>query len=65
MSDKSKSEFGHFTFPTSRHPIPSTQVSTYCGDELLHAVGRHTVEVCEVELQVDLVVEHVLAQWAA
>lgn len=38
---------------------------TYCGNELIDTVRRHTVEVREVELQVDLVVEHVLAQWAA
>ena len=37
----------------------------YRHDELLHAVGRHAVEVGEVQLEVDLVVEHVLAQGAA
>lgn len=34
---------------------------TYCGNELIYTVRSHAVEVCEVELQVDLVVEHVLA----
>lgn len=34
---------------------------TYCGNKLIHTVRSHTVEVCEVELKVDLVVEHVLA----
>lgn len=37
----------------------------YRHNELLHAVRRHTVEVGEVQLQVDLVVEHVLAQGTA
>lgn len=38
---------------------------THGGYELVHAVGGHAVEVREVELQVDLVVEHVLAQRAS
>lgn len=38
---------------------------TYCGNELVDTVGGHAVEVREVELQVDLVVEHVLAQRAS
>lgn len=37
------------------------QNKTYCGNKLIHTVRRHTVEVCKVELQVDLIVEHVLA----
>lgn len=37
----------------------------YRHNEFLHAVRRHTVEVGEVQLEVDLVVEHVLAQGAA
>ena len=37
----------------------------YRGDELVDTVGCHAVEVREVELQVDLVVEHVLAERAA
>lgn len=37
----------------------------YRHDELLHAVRCHAVEVGEVQLEVDLVVEHVLAQGAA
>lgn len=37
----------------------------YRHNELLHAVGCHAVEVGEVQLEVDLVVEHVLAQGAA
>lgn len=40
---------------------PITQHRTYCGNKLVNTVRSHTVEVCEVELQVDLVVEHVLA----
>lgn len=36
----------------------------YRHNELLHAVGGHTVEVGEVQLEMDLVVEHVLAQGA-
>lgn len=38
---------------------------SYRHNELLHAVGGHAVQMCEVQLQVDLVVEHVLAQRAA
>lgn len=38
---------------------------THSGDEFVHAVGRHAVQVRQVELQVDLVVEHVLAQRTA
>lgn len=38
-----------------------TQHRTYCGNKLINTVRSYTVEVCEVELQVDLVVEHVLA----
>lgn len=38
---------------------------THSSNELVHAVGGHAVEVREVELQVDLVVEHVLAQRAS
>lgn len=38
---------------------------TYSGNQLVDAVGCHAVEVGEVKLQVDLVVEHVLAQRAA
>lgn len=34
---------------------------TYCSNKLVHTIRSHTMEVCEVELQVDLVVEHVLA----
>ena len=45
------------TFPTTKY----TQNKTYCGDKLINAVRRYTVQVCEVELQMDLVVEHVLA----
>lgn len=41
-----------------------TEYRTHCGNELINAVGCHAVEMCEVKLQVDLVVEHVLAQWA-
>lgn len=37
------------------------QNRTYCGNKLINTVRRNTVKVCEVELQVDLVVEHVLA----
>lgn len=38
---------------------------THRHDELLNAVRGHTVQVSEVQLQVDLVVEHVLAERAA
>lgn len=41
------------------------QHKTYCGNEFVDTVGGHAVEVREVELQVDLVVEHVLAQRAS
>lgn len=40
-------------------------VSTYCENELLHTVGGHAVEVGEMQLQVNLVAQDVLAQWAA
>lgn len=39
--------------------------ATYCENQLLHAVGGHAVEVGEMQLQVDLVAQDVLAQWAA
>lgn len=39
--------------------------ATYRHDELLHTVRGHAVQVGEVQLQVDLVVEHVLAERAA
>lgn len=39
--------------------------ATHRHDELLDAVGRHAVQVGEVQLQMDLVVEHVLAERAA
>lgn len=34
---------------------------TYCGNQLFDTVRSHTVEMSEVKLQVDFVVEHVLA----
>lgn len=40
-------------------------VSTYCENQLLHTVGGHAVEVGEMQLQVNLVAQDVLAQWAA
>lgn len=40
-------------------------VSTYCENQLLHTVGGHTVEVGEMQLQMNLVAQDVLAQWAA
>lgn len=41
-----------------------TEYRTHCGNELINAIGCHAVEMCEVKLQVDLVVEHILAQRA-
>lgn len=38
---------------------------TYRHDEFLHTVGGHAVQVGEVQLQMDLVVQHVLAERAA
>lgn len=51
--------------PGERKAPRSCSRTPYRHDELLHAVGRHTVEVGEVQLEVYLVVEHVLAQGAA
>lgn len=45
--------------------IFTTFACTYCENELLHAVRGHTVEVGEVQLQMNLVAQHVLAQRAA
>lgn len=39
--------------------------ATYRHDELLNAVRGHTVQMSEVQLQMDLVVQHVLAERAA
>lgn len=39
--------------------------STHSGNEFVHAVGRHAMQVREMELQVNLVVEHVLAERTA
>lgn len=46
-------------------PLNTFSAVTYCGNQLVDAVWCHAVEVSEMELQVDLVVEHVLAQRAA
>lgn len=45
--------------------VLTTNVSTYCENQLLHTVGGHTVEVCEMQLQMNLVAQDVLAQRAA
>lgn len=45
--------------------ILTVSVSTYCENQLLHTVGGHTVEVGEMQLQMNLVAQDVLAQWAA
>lgn len=39
--------------------------ATYRHDEFLDTVRWHTVQMGEVQLQMDLVVQHVLAEWAA
>lgn len=39
--------------------------STYIHNQLFHAVRGHTVEVGEMQLQVNLVAQDILAQWAA
>lgn len=39
--------------------------STYRQNKLFHTVRSHTVKVCEMQLQVYLVAQDILAQWAA
>lgn len=39
--------------------------STYSQNQLFHAVRSHTVKVCEMQLQVNLVAQDILAQRAA
>jgi hypothetical protein len=51
--------------PQRKRKHRSCSHGSYRHNKLLHAVGRHAVEVGEVQLQVELVVEHVLAQGAA
>ena len=51
--------------PGERRALRSCSRPPYRHDELLHTVGRHAVQVGEVQLEVDLVVEHVLAEGAA
>lgn len=40
-------------------------MSAYSHNQLFHAVRSHTVKVGEMQLQVNLVAQDVLAQWAA
>lgn len=44
--------------PGERRALRSCSRPPYRHDELLHTVGRHAVQVGEVQLEVDLVVEH-------
>lgn len=39
--------------------------TTYRHKQLLHTIWGHTVEVSEMQLQVNLVTEDILTQWAA
>lgn len=46
-------------------PLLLIIISTYSHNQLFHAVRSHTVKVGEMQLQVNLVAQDILAQWAA